>query len=64
MRTYPKPTPTTWLCKIKAVNPPVRSVSTPRHDKHFREFDWVNRQLCHRPRVASVAAADLRLPSI
>lgn len=64
MRTYPNPTPATWLCKIKAVNPPFRSVSTPRHDKHFRGFDRVNPQPCHRPRVASVAAADLCLRTI
>ena len=64
MRTYPNPTATTWLCKIKAVNPPFRSVSTPRHDKHFRGFERVNRQLRQRPRVAWVAAAYLRLRSI
>ena len=48
MRTCPKPTPTTWLCKIKAVNPPFRSVSTPRGRKDLRVVGRVNPAARHR----------------
>jgi hypothetical protein len=42
MHPAPKPTPTTERCKIKAVNPPFRSVSTPRCTKDLPVVGPVN----------------------
>ncbi len=42
MRLDPKTAPTTERCKIKAVNPPFRSVSTPRRTKDLRAVGPVN----------------------
>ncbi len=42
MRPHPKPARPTERCKIKAVNPPVRSVSTPRCTKDLPVVGPVN----------------------
>jgi len=42
MRLEPKPAPTIRRCKVKAVNPPFRSVSTPRGRKDLRVVGRVN----------------------
>jgi hypothetical protein len=42
MHPAPKPAPTTERCKIKAVNPPFRSVSTPRCTKDLPAVGPVN----------------------
>ena len=42
MRLEPKPAPTIRRCKLKAVNPPFRSVSTPRARKDLRVVGRVN----------------------
>ena len=43
MRLCPNPARTTAICKIKPVNPPFRSVSTPRSTKDLPEPGSVNR---------------------
>ena len=45
MRLEPNPARTTHCCKIKAVNPPFRSVSTPRWGKDFHVLGAVNPEL-------------------
>jgi hypothetical protein len=42
MRHEPNPARPTQRCKIKAVNPPFRSVSTPRRTKDLRKPGSVN----------------------
>jgi hypothetical protein len=52
MRLEPNPARTTRCCKLKAVNPPFRSVSTPRWRKDLRVVGLVNPAPSHRaPRL-------------
>ena len=44
------PAARTACCKIKAVNPPFRSVSTPRQQKDFRDPDRLTQ---HRTAAAA-----------
>ena len=62
MRLDPKPARTTERCKIKAVNPPFRSVSTPRRTKDLPVVAPVNPaaapRLPQRPSSASEWSAE------
>ena len=52
MHPDPKTAPKTRDCKVKAVNPPFRSVSTPRGRKDLRVVGRVNPAVRHRaPRL-------------
>jgi len=52
MRLEPKPTQTTSDCKLKAVNPPFRSVSTPQGRKDLCVVGRVNPAARHQaPRL-------------
>ena len=52
MRLEPKATQPALDCKLKAVNPPFRSVSTPRGRKDLRVVGRVNPDACARtPRL-------------
>ena len=52
MHPDPKTAPKTRDCKVKAVNPPFRSVSTPRGRKDLRVVGRVNPAARHRaPRL-------------
>jgi len=52
MRLEPNPARTTRCCKLKAVNPPFRSVSTPRWRKDLHVVGLVNPAARHRaPRL-------------
>jgi hypothetical protein len=52
MRLEPNPARTTRCCKLKAVNPPFRSVSTPRWRKDLHVVGLVNPAARHRtPRM-------------
>jgi hypothetical protein len=63
MRPTPKPARTLPRCKIKAVNPPFRSVSTPRSTKDLPQPGSVNRVSSvgspSRPAAASEWDAEL-----
>jgi hypothetical protein len=49
MPVPPKPAPTKRRCKIKAVNPPFRSVSTPRSTKDLPVVGPVNPATAREP---------------
>ena len=64
MRLDPKPSQRLRVCKIKAVNPPFRSVSTPRGTKDLPVVGPVNPATACRPAPGPASASEWSAESL